>query len=36
MSDTWACGVWISAYGVEPGETDTLQRQLTEVMDGVF
>ncbi|MCH7891766.1 MAG: hypothetical protein IH921_09720 [Gemmatimonadetes bacterium] len=35
-SDTWACGVWISAYGVESSETDTVQRRLTELMDGVF
>ncbi|MCH7563831.1 MAG: SRPBCC domain-containing protein [Gemmatimonadetes bacterium] len=35
-SDTWACGVWISAYGVDSSETDTVQRRLTELMDGVF
>lgn len=35
-SDTWACGVWISAYGVDTNETDTVQRRLTELMDGVF
>ncbi len=34
--DTWACGVWISAYGVESSETDTLHRQLIEVMDRIF
>ncbi|MFV2006581.1 MAG: SRPBCC domain-containing protein [Longimicrobiales bacterium] len=35
-SDTWACGVWISAYGVAEERIETLQRQLTELMDGIF
>ena len=35
-SDVWACGVWISAYGVATEQTETLQGQLTELMDGVF
>ena len=35
-SADWACGVWISAYGVPAEQTETLLHQLNELMDGVF
>ena len=35
-SDSWACGVWISAYGVPDEETGLLQSRLTALADRLF
>ena len=34
--DSWACGVWISVYGVDATEAGALQLRLDELMDQVF
>jgi len=34
--ENWKCGVWLSAYGMEPTRTESLQSTLTEQADAVF
>ena len=34
--ESWKCGVWLSAYGLEPARTESLQAALTKRADAVF